>query len=183
MLPQKKNPDVAELARAKSGRLIGHVAGFLATLKGLPLAYNRDLQEDKEPLFDAVDQAIGILAALTGLIATITFDHRRMAEAADTAEAAAVDLAEWLVARGTPFRQAHGIVAQVVREAAERHVPMGELVSAHPDLGPEALTLLEPGTAVTRRTTPGGAGPGPVADQLRRFTQQLGTDLDRLPAP
>ncbi len=183
MLPQKKNPDVAELARAKAGRLIGHVAGFLATLKGLPLAYNRDLQEDKEPLFDAVDQTIGILAALTGLIATITFDHRRMAEAADTAEAAAVDLAEWLVARGTPFRQAHGIVAQVVREAAERRVPMGELVSAHPDLGPEAVTLLEPGTAVTRRTTPGGAGPGPVADQLRRFTQQLGTDLDRLPAP
>ncbi len=183
MLPQKKNPDVAELARAKAGRLIGHVAGFLATLKGLPLAYNRDLQEDKEPLFDAVDQAIGILGALTGLIATITFDHRRMAEAADTAEAAAVDLAEWLVASGTPFRQAHGIVAQVVREAAERHVPMGELVSAHPDLGPEALTLLEPGTAVTRRTTPGGAGPGPVADQLRRFTHQLDSDLDRLPAP
>ncbi len=183
MLPQKKNPDVAELARAKAGRLIGHVAGFLATLKGLPLAYNRDLQEDKEPLFDAVDQTIGMLAALTGLMATVTFDHRRMAEAADTAEAAAVDLAEWLVARGTPFRQAHGTVAQIVREAAERHVPMGELVSAHPDLGPEALALLEPGSAVTRRTTPGGAGPGPVADQVRRFTQQLGTDLDRLPAP
>jgi len=183
MLPQKKNPDVAELARAKAGRLIGHVAGFLATLKGLPLAYNRDLQEDKEPLFDAVDQTIGMLAALTGLIVTVTFDHRRMAEAADTAEAAAVDLAEWLVARGTPFRQAHGTVAQIVREAAERHVPMGELVSAHPDLGPEALALLEPGSAVTRRTTPGGAGPGPVADQVRRFTQQLGTDLDRLPAP
>jgi len=106
-----------------------------------------------------------------------------MAEAADTAEAAAVDLAEWLVARGTPFRQAHGTVAQIVREAAERRVPMGELVSAHPDLGPEALTLLEPGTAVTRRTTPGGAGPGPVADQVRRFTQQLADDLDRLPAP
>ncbi len=183
MLPQKKNPDVAELARAKAGRLIGNLAGFLATLKGLPLAYNRDLQEDKEPLFDAVDQTVGILTALTGLITTVTFDHRRMAEAADTAEAAAVDLAEWLVARGTPFRQAHGTVAQLVREAAERHVPMGELVSAHPDLGPEALTLLEPGTAVTRRTTPGGAGPGPVSDQLRRFTQQLASDLDRLPAP
>jgi len=182
MLPQKKNPDVAELARAKAGRLIGHVAGFLATLKGLPLAYNRDLQEDKEPLFDAVDQSVAILVALTGLIATVTFDQRRMAEAADTAEAAAVDLAEWLVARGTPFRQAHGTVATIVREAAERRVPMGELVSAHPDLGPEAVALLEPGTAVGRRTTPGGAGPGPVADQLRRFTQHLAADLDRLPA-
>jgi len=182
MLPQKKNPDVAELARAKAGRLIGHVAGFLATLKGLPLAYNRDLQEDKEPLFDAVDQTVGTLLALTGLISTVTFDQRRMAEAADTAEAAAVDLAEWLVARGTPFRQAHGTVAQIVREAAERRVPMGELVSAHPDLGPEAMALLEPGTAVGRRTTPGGAGPGPVSDQLRRFTQHLAGDLDRLPA-
>ncbi len=183
MLPQKKNPDVAELARAKSGRLIGHLAGFLATLKALPLAYNRDLQEDKEPLFDAVDQTLGSLAALTGLISTAAFDQRRMAEAADSAEAAAVDLAEWLVARGSPFRQAHGTVAQLVREAAERRVPLGELVAAHPDLGDEALALLEPGTAVTRRTTPGGAGPEPVAEQLRRFVAHLADDRDRLPAP
>ncbi|MBA3268202.1 MAG: argininosuccinate lyase [Acidimicrobiia bacterium] len=182
MLPQKKNPDVAELARAKSGRLIGHVAGFLATLKALPLAYNRDLQEDKEPLFDAVDQTVGTLTALTGLISTATFDQRRMAAAADSAEAAAVDLAEWLVARGMPFRQAHSTVAQLVREAAERGVPLGELVAAHPDLGAEALELLEPGTAVTRRTTPGGAGPEAVAEQLRRFIQHLDDDLDRLPS-
>ncbi|MFN2606960.1 MAG: argininosuccinate lyase [Acidimicrobiales bacterium] len=180
MLPQKKNPDVAELARGRAGRLVGHLAGFLATLKGLPLAYNRDLQEDKEPLFDAVDQSLGALGALAGLVATATFDHDRMAEAADTAEAAAVDLAEWMVARGVPFRQAHGTVATLVREAAERHVPLGELVAAHPDLGTEALALLEPGSAVTRRTTPGGAGPGPVADQLARFADRLAVDRRRL---
>jgi argininosuccinate lyase len=183
MLPQKKNPDVAELARAKAGRLVGHLAGFLATLKGLPLAYNRDLQEDKEPLFDAVDQTSMALAALTGLVATATFDRERMATAADTPEAAAVDLAEWLVARGMPFRQAHATVAGLVREAAERHLPLDELVAAHPDLGADALPLLEPGTAVTRRITPGGTGPGPVAEQLRRFADRLVVDRARLRPP
>jgi argininosuccinate lyase len=181
MLPQKKNPDVAELARAKAGRLIGHVAGLLATLKGLPLAYNRDLQEDKEPLFDAVDQTQLALAALTGLMTTATFDLERMAAAADTPEAVAVDLAEWLVARGIPFRRAHAIVAGVVREAAERHVPLGELVAIHPDLGEDALALLEPGTAVARRATRGAAGPDPVAEQLRRFADRLARDEARLP--
>jgi argininosuccinate lyase len=181
MLPQKKNPDVAELARAKAGRLVGHLTGFLVTLKGLPLAYNRDLQEDKEPLFDAVDQVRGTLTALAALVATATFDRRRMADAADSQEAAAVDLAEWMVARGVPFRQAHAAVATLVREAVERHVPLGELVAAHPDLGDEAVALLEPGSAVTRRTTPGGAGPGPVADQLDRFADRMAADHDRLP--
>ena len=183
MLPQKKNPDVAELARAKAGRLIGHLAGLLATLKGLPLAYNRDLQEDKEPLFDAVDQMGWALVALAGLLSTATFDTERMSAAADTPDAAAVDLAEWMVARGVPFRHAHAAVGALVRDAAERHVPLEELVSAHPDLGPEALALLEPGTAVSRRTTPGGAGPGPVVAQLARFAERLAVDRGRLPPP
>ena len=183
MLPQKKNPDVAELARSKSGRLIGHLTGLLATLKALPLAYNRDLQEDKEPLFDAVDQAQLALAALSGLMASAVFDFERMTAAADTPEAVAVDVAEWLVARGIPFRRAHTIVAGVVREAAERHVPLGELVAIHPDLGEDALPLLEPGTAVTRRTTRGAAGPEPVAEQLRRFADRLARDEARLPVP
>ena len=180
MLPQKKNPDVAELARAKAGRLIGHVAGFLATLKGLPLAYNRDLQEDKEPLFDALDQAGLALNALTGLLATATFDVERMAAAADTPEAAAIDLTEHLVAEGMPFREAHGLVAALVKDAVERHLPLAELVQAHPALGAEVLHLLEPGIAVTRRTSPGGAGPEPVADQLRRFREHLLIDEERL---
>ena len=98
MLPQKKNPDIAELVRGKSGRLIGNLTGLLATLKGLPLAYNRDLQEDKEPLFDSVDQVALALTALAGMIESATFDTDRMAAAADVETTAATDLAEWLVA-------------------------------------------------------------------------------------
>ncbi len=173
MLPQKKNPDIAELARGKAGRLIGHLAGFLATLKGLPLAYNRDLQEDKEPLFDSFDQVNRGLAALAGLLTTATFDIARMQRAADTPTVAAVDLAEWLVGRGMPFREAHQVVAGLVRDSLERRVPLAELVEAHPALGTDALFMLEPGVAVTRRTTPGGGGPGPVADQLKRYAHHL----------
>ena len=106
---------------------------------------------------------------MTGLIATATWNLDRMQAAADTPYVAAIDLAEWLVARGMPFRDAHTIVGGLVRDALERRVPLGELVEAHPALGSEAVELLEPGVAVTRRTTPGGAGPGPVAEQLRRF--------------
>ena len=176
MLPQKKNPDVAELARGKAGRLIGHLTGLLVTLKGLPLAYNRDLQEDKEPLFDSVAQVEAALAALTGLLATVGWNHERMQAAADGPAAAAVDLAELLVEQGMPFRQAHALVGGLVRESLERHVPLVELVEAHPALGESAASLLEPGVAVTRRTSPGGAGPGPVAEQLQRFSRRLGVD-------
>jgi argininosuccinate lyase len=184
MLPQKKNPDVAELARGKAGRLIGHLTGLLVTLKGLPLAYNRDLQEDKEPLFDAVDQVGLALAALAGLLSTATFDAGRMAAAADAPEAAAaaVDLAEWLVAAGMPFREAHHVVAGLVRAAAEGTggPSLAELVAGHPALGAEAVHLLDPGAAVARRTTAGGAGPGPVAEQLRRFDERLAEDRERI---
>jgi argininosuccinate lyase len=180
MLPQKKNPDVAELLRGKTGRLVGHLTGILTTLKGLPLSYNRDLQEDKEPLFDAIDQVWRGMAALAGLVGTMSFDLERMRAAADSQEAAAVDLAEWLVARGTPFRQAHATVASIVRDSFERGVPLTELVEGHPDLGGEAAALLEPGVAVTRRTTPGGAGPKPVADQLRNLRRRLEIDGERV---
>ena len=180
MLPQKKNPDVAELARGKAGRLIGHLSGFLATLKGLPFAYNRDLQEDKEPLFDAVDQSQLALSALAGLLATARFNFERMANAADSPAAAAIDLAEFLVEKGVPFREAHGVVASLVRDSLERHLPLAELVQAHPDLGSEAVALLEPGVPVTRRTSPGAAGPEAVADQLRRFRERLFIDEERL---
>jgi argininosuccinate lyase len=179
MLPQKKNPDIAELVRGKSGRLIGHLTGLLTTLKGLPLAYNRDLQEDKEPLFDALDQVGLALPALTGLLATAEFRVERMQAAADAPEAAAVDLAEWLVERGMPFREAHGVVGGIVRDSIERHVPLPELVLAHPSLGEEALALLEPGSAVGRRITAGGAGPVPVADQIERFGERLASDHER----
>jgi argininosuccinate lyase len=180
MLPQKKNPDIAELARGKAGRVIGDLTGVLATLKGLPLSYNRDLQEDKEPLFDAVDQLTLALSAVTGLYATLIFAVDRMQEAADWPYAAAVDLAELLVERGVPFRDAHALVGALVRDSLERHVPLAELVEAHPDLGAEGVALLEPGRPVQRRTTPGGAGPDPVAVQVQRFARRLDADADRL---
>jgi argininosuccinate lyase len=180
MMPQKKNPDIAELARGKSGRVIGNLTGLLAMLKGLPLSYNRDLQEDKEPLFDAADQVGGALSAMTGLYATLTFDLERMQAAADSPYAAATDLAELLVERGVPFRDAHALVGALVRDSLERHVPLAELVAAHPDLGAEGAALLEPGRAVTRRTTPGGGGPDAVAAQLERFGRRLDADASRV---
>ncbi|MGH9082488.1 MAG: argininosuccinate lyase [Acidimicrobiales bacterium] len=180
MLPQKKNPDVAELARGKAGRLVGHLTGILVTLKGLPLAYNRDLQEDKEPLFDSVRQVRAVLRALAGLVATVEWQQERMQAAADGAAAAAVDLAEMLVEGGMPFRQAHALVGGLVRDSSARHVPLVELVQAHPDLGDAGARLLEPGVPVTRRTTPGGAGPGPVASQMEQFVRRLDVDRSRL---
>jgi argininosuccinate lyase len=180
MLPQKKNPDIAELARGKSGRLIGHLTGLLTTLKGLPLAYNRDLQEDKEPLFDAVEQTALALTALGGLLSTARFRTDRMEAAADAPASAAIDLAEFLVAAGLPFRDAHALVGGLVRDSIERGVPLAELVEAHPQLGAEVAGLLEPGVAVTRRTTPGGAGPKPVAEQISRFRVHLEVEEERL---
>jgi argininosuccinate lyase len=180
MMPQKKNPDVAELARGKAGRVIGELTGVLATLKGLPLTYNRDLQEDKEPLFDAVDQVTLALAAMRGLYATLTFDVERMQQAADSPYAAATDLAELLVERGMPFREAHAVVGALVRDSLERHVPLSELVEAHPELGADGAAMLAPGVPVARRRTPGGAGPEAVAEQIERFERRLVLDAERL---
>ncbi len=179
MLPQKKNPDIAELARGKAGRLIGNLTGLLATLKGLPLSYNRDLQEDKEPLFDAFDQVNGGILAISGLLSTVTWRPDRMAAAADSPSAAAVDLAEWLVERGMPFRQAHGVVGGLVRQSLEGEGSLVSLVTAHPALGADAAELLAPGVPVTRRTTPGGAGPGPVALQLEQFARRIAEERTR----
>ncbi|HXY43892.1 MAG TPA: argininosuccinate lyase [Acidimicrobiales bacterium] len=180
MLPQKKNPDVAELARGKTGRLIGHLVGFLATLKGLPLAYNRDMQEDKEPFFDASDQVSLALVAVEGLLSTAVYDVDRMEAAADGAAMAAVELAEWLVGEGMPFRDAYDLVGALVRESIERGVPMAELIESHPAFGEAALSLLEPMAALRRRRTAGSAGPEAVAIQLERFTARLKEDAERV---
>jgi argininosuccinate lyase len=173
MLPQKKNPDIAELVRGKSGRLIGDLTGLLATLKGLPLAYNRDLQEDKEPLFDAFDQVDLMLPALQGLLATLEFRVDHMQAAADDPLLAATDLAEWLVERGMPFREAHAVVGMHVRTAVEGGGSLADLVAADERLGPEAAALVAPGVAVTRRQTRGGAGLLAVAAQRERFRAHL----------
>ena len=179
MMPQKKNPDAAELARAKAGRLIGHLTGFLTTLKGLPLAYNKDLQEDKEPLFDAVDTVRLTSTALDGLLRTARFNADAMSRGADDPFAAATDVAEWLVAEGMPFRDAHALVAALVREALEHPDPEAsasrliELVSDHPQLGPSAAQRLAPGGAYRARTTPGSGGPDAVSGQLDRLDAAL----------
>src|SRR5215207_1663588 len=173
MLPQKKNPDIAELARGGAGRVIGDLTGVLATLKGLPLAYNRDLQGDKEPLFDALDTCTGALRAVAGLVDSAEFVPARMQAAADGAGTAATDLAELLVRQGLPFREAHQAVGALVRESVERGIALEELVMADGRLGPDALALLEPGEAVRRRTTPGGAGPEPVRHQLAAAQNRL----------
>jgi argininosuccinate lyase len=181
MLPQKKNPDIAELARGKAGRLIGHLTGFLATLKGLPFAYNRDLQEDKEPLFDAFGQVIRALVALRGLVETVEFDEEAMGRAAADPALFAVDLAEWLVERGMPFRRAHGLVGDLVRRAREADKPLAELVLAEPALGRNAVLIVAPEVATSRPK--GGQTPrGDVGDQLERFAARLRADSDRLKA-
>lgn len=179
MLPQKKNPDIAELTRGKTGRLIGNLTGLLATLKALPLAYNRDLQEDKEPLFDSLDTIVLALGAMTGLLASSTFRLDAMASAADAPTNAATDLAEWLVTNGTPFRDAHAIVGALVRRSLDEGIALRDLVADAPELGPDAVFLVDAGVAVARRTTRGGGGPLPVAAQLDAFRARRTADLAR----
>jgi argininosuccinate lyase len=173
MLPQKKNPDIAELARGKSGRLIGNLTGLMATLKGLPLAYNRDLQEDKEPLFDSVEQVSLAVAALTGMIATATFVPDAMQAAADEETTAATDLAEFLVRSGMPFREAHSVVGTLVRAHLAGDGTLRDLVVADPQLGPDAAALVGPGVGVRMRTSRGAAGPEALPVQLQSYRAML----------
>ena len=183
MMPQKKNPDIAELARGKAGRLIGHLTALLTTLKGLPLTYNKDMQEDKEGLFDAVDTVRLTLLALDGMVGTCTFVVERMAQAASSPYAAATDLAEYLVGTGMPFRDAHAVVGEHVRRALAGEASLAELVARDARLGPAAAELLTPGVSVTRRITHGGGSPAAVGPQLQRFTDRLAADRARIGAP
>ncbi len=179
MMPQKKNPDIAELARGKAGRLIGNLTGLLATLKGLPLTYNKDIQEDKEPLFDSLDTVRLVILALDGMIDSLRFHADRMRSQADSPYAAATDLADHLVLSGMPFRDAHAVVGELVRRALAGEASLAELVSADPRLGPEAARRLEPGASVRGRSTPGSGGPEAVARQLEQFRDRLAADRDR----
>ena len=180
MMPQKKNPDIAELARGKAGRLIGHLTAFLTTLKGLPLTYNKDMQEDKEGLFDACDTIRLTLLALDGMIGTIQFNTDAMAAQADNPYAAATDLAEYLVGAGMPFRQAHGVVGDLVRRALAGEGSLTDLVAASPELGIDAARLLEPGVSVRQRSSPGGGSPENVGEQLATFRARLQADRTRV---
>ena len=173
MLPQKKNADIAELARGKAGRLIGNLTGLLTTLKGLPLAYNRDLQEDKEPLFDSYDQVSLAVGALTGMIQTATFNADRMRAAADVQSLSATDLAEYLVRKGTPFRQAHAIVGDLVQKAISGSQSLQQLVAESSHFGADALQLIGTGVGVQLRSSPGAAGPLAADDQRARFASVI----------
>ena len=171
IMPQKKNPDIAELARGKAGRLIGNLTGLLATLKALPLAYNRDLQEDKEPVFDSVDTLEVLLPAFTGLVATLRFDTDRMAELAPQGFSLATDVAEWLVREGVPFRVAHEVAGACVRRCEELGVELDELtdeqfaeIDAH--LTPAVRDVLTVEGSVASRNGRGGTAPDRVTEQL-----------------
>ena len=181
MLPQKKNADIAELARGKAGRLIGNLTGLLATLKGLPLAYNRDLQEDKEPLFDSIDQVNRGVIAVAEMIAAATFNLQTMRQAADAPAAVATDLAEWLVARGMPFRQAHAKVGELVARSLSSSTPLVDLVRADSTLGADAAALFAPGVAVQRRSSHGAAGPRATSEQRAALHAEITSLQSRLP--
>ena len=170
MLPQKKNSDVAELARGKSGRLVGNLTGLLVTLKGLPLSYNRDLQEDKEPLFDSVKHVSLVLAALTGAYRSMNFDNVRAAEAADDPYLVAIDIAESLVEEGMPFRQAHEAVGRLVGQSVATGEDFADVV-AHDPAFARFAPLLEPGAALRRRRSPGASGPEAAATQATRLDE------------
>ena len=171
IMPQKKNPDVAELARGKAGRLIGNLTGLLATLKALPLAYNRDLQEDKEPIFDSLDQLQVLLPAVAGLVSTLTFHPERMASEAPRGFSLATDVADWLVRRRVPFAEAHEIAGAAVRTCEEHGIELHELRPAQlaaisPHLGPEVLEVLTVEGSVASRQGRGGTAPARVGEQL-----------------
>jgi argininosuccinate lyase len=170
IMPQKKNPDIAELARGKSGRLIGNLTGLLTTLKGLPLAYNRDLQEDKEPVFDSIETLEVLLPAFTGMIATISFHTDRMAELAPQGFSLATDVAEWLVKRHVSFRDAHEITGTLVKVAEAKGVDLHEIDDAglaeiSPHLIPEVREVLTIQGSVNRRDGQAGTAPVRVAEQ------------------
>ena len=172
-MPQKKNPDVAELARGKAGRLVGHLAGLLTTLKGLPLAYNRDLQEDKEPVFDGVDTLEVLLPAFAGMIATMRFNTDRLESLAPQGFSLATDIAEWLVRQGVSFRSAHEVAGACVRECEGRGVELWDLsdedlaaISAH--LTPAVRAVLSVRGSLESRDAKGGTAPARVREQLER---------------
>jgi len=178
IMPQKKNPDIAELARGKSGRLVGDLMSLLTVLKGLPLAYNRDLQEDKEPLFDAVDTLDLVLPALTGMVATLSFDRERLSALAPAGYSLATDVAEWLVRRGTPFRTAHEVTGAFVAAAEAKGVGLDgltdrELADVSPLLTPQVREVLDVAGAIAGRDRRGGTALTQVDAQLAEVDTRI----------
>ncbi len=170
MMPQKKNPDIAELARGKSGRLVGNLSGLLTTLKGLPLAYNRDLQEDKEPLFDSVDTLLLVLPAMAGLLSSMSFQLDTMERNATAGFSLATDVADSLVRQGVPFREAHEVVGALVAHCESQGVDLHEvsdadLASISPHLTPAVRSSMTLESSLASKAGRGGTAPGSVAAQ------------------
>ncbi len=181
IMPQKKNPDVAELARGKAGRLIGGLTGLLSTLKGLPLTYNRDLQEDKEPVFDAVDTLLLVLPAMAGLVSSLSFRADRLARGAGAGHALATDLAELLVRRGVPFRAAHEVVGHLVvwcevHDCELADVSNEDLLKVSEHFTSDVRAVLSVPGAIAARDSAGGTAPGRVAEQLTALRQVVAGD-------
>ena len=181
IMPQKKNPDFAELVRGKSGRVVGDLTSLLVTVKGTPLTYDKDLQEDKEPLFDAADTVLGSLMACTGMLATCTFKEERMREASHEGYMAATDLADYLVGKGLPFRQAHAVVGRIVGDCVREGVTLQQLstdeLRSYSELfDDDAHEVLDIDSIVRRRTTFGGTGHEAVRAQLKLATEALEAD-------
>jgi argininosuccinate lyase len=175
IMPQKKNPDIAELARGKAGRLVGNLTGVLTMLKGLPFAYNRDLQEDKEPLFDSIETLLVLLPAVSGMITTTEFDRAKMAAAAPTGFSLATEIADFLVRAHIPFSQAHeaagACVALCEKSDRELHeLTDAEFLAIHPSLTGGVREVLTVAGALSSRTTSGGTAPSEVAIQLKNLT-------------
>ncbi|MCK0114067.1 argininosuccinate lyase [Ornithinimicrobium sp. F0845] len=178
IMPQKKNPDVAELARGKAGRLIGDLTGLLATLKGLPLAYNRDLQEDKEPIFDQVDTLDVLLPAVSGMVETLTFHPERLEELAPQGFSLATDVAEWLVREGVPFSVSHEVAGECVRFCEDRSIGLEDLtdddlagISEH--LTPGVRSVLTVRGSIASRDARGGTAPARVSEQRTHLLKAI----------
>ncbi len=181
IMPQKRNPDFAELARGKTGRVYGHLMGILTLLKGLPLTYNRDLQEDKEGLFDTVDTLLGTLEVFSGMVGTLQVNGERTRQAASDSQMLATDLADYLVSRGEPFRQAHGIVAELSRHAASQGRGLHEMdLAEYQRFSPrfdEEVFAISAESSVASRDVPGGTSPGRVEEALREARRLLEAPL------
>ena len=182
MMPQKRNPDALEIARGTSARVLGDLTSLLATIKGLPSGYNKDLQDDKRALFDAVDTMLLVLPAVAGTLAELTFVPERM-RAAVSSLMMATDLADYLVAKGVSFRDAHGSVGQLVRESLESEtdlhaLPYSSFRNAHAEFGEDVFEALSPVASVARREVPGGTGPAAVQAQLEAARASLRPSWD-----
>jgi argininosuccinate lyase len=178
LMPQKMNPDLAELLRAKSGRSVGAWVTLMTVVKGLPLAYNKDLQETQEPLYEAVETALATLGVATGMVKSLVFDVERLRAAIGAGHLVATELADYLVTKGVAFREAHDVAGHLVRVASGRGVELAqlalsELQAAHPAFAEDVASWLDPARAVDRRDLPGGPARARVLAEIERISAEL----------